>query len=155
MNRAHCFANNRNMSINARLSCYDKCICAKATRHMIQDQSTKVQDGQFVIIAWAWPVLLYLWYSISFDVDAINQSMSPRLSRLMHAPIKACVFMKGPHVLSQQRIITSSDTKDTIRDISNLKYEWVSSIMVLVCEGVHDELKSGIATYLSILPITS
>ena len=149
MNRAHCFANNRNMSINARLSCYDKCICAKATRHMIRDQSTKVQDGQFGIIPWAWLVLLYLWYSISSDEHALDQSVSSRLLRLVHALIKACVFINGLCVLSRNRIMKSIDTKDNICDISSLKYDWVSAALALVCEGFHDKLKSVIASYSS------
>ena len=51
--------------------------------------------------------------------------------------------------------MTTFDTKDTIRDISNLKYDWMSATLVLVCEGVHDELKSMNATYLSKTHITS
>ena len=41
------------------------------------------------------------------------------------------------------------DTKDTIRDISSLKYDWVSATLLLVCKGVHDKLKSRITTCLS------
>ena len=115
----------------------------------------KIEDGQFVIIQWAWLVLLYLWYNTSSDEHAHDQSISSRLLRLVHAPIKASVFSNGSRVLSRERSVTIIDTKDTIRDISNLKYDWVSATLLLVCEGVHDELRSMAVTYLSKIHITS
>ena len=138
----HRFAIDSNYAtINERLSwCYDKCICA-GSRHMMQDPNA-IEDGQFVTIQWDWFVLLYLWYNTSSGNHAHDQSVSSRLLRLVHAPIKASVFSNGSRVLSRERSVTIIDTKDTIRDISNLKYDWVSVTLLLFCEGVHDKLRS-------------
>ena len=68
---------------------------------------------------------------------------------------KTSVFLNGSRVLSQERSVTTIDTKDTIRDISNLKYDWVSATLLLVFKGVHDELRSMAVTYLSNIHITS
>ena len=120
----------------------------------MRDQPNVIEDGQFVIIQWAWLVLLYLWYNTSSDEHAHDQSISSRLLRLVHAPIKASVFSNGSRVLSRERTMTTIVTKDTIHDKSSMEYVWVSATLPSVCEGVHDELKSRIAIYLSILPIT-
>ena len=92
---------------------------------------------------------------MSSVVYAINQNMSSRLLRLVHAPIKASVFSNGSRVLSRERTMTTIDTKDTIRVNPIMEYVWVSATLLLVCEGVHDELRSMAKTYLSILPIKS
>jgi len=92
---------------------------------------------------------------MSSVVHAINQSMSSRLLRLVHAPIKASVFSNGSRVLSRERTMTTIDTKDTIRVNSSMEYVWVSATLLLVCEGVHDELRSMAPTYLSKIHITS
>jgi hypothetical protein len=151
----HRFAIDSNYAtINERLSCYDKCICA-GLRYKMQDQPNAIEDSQFVTIQWAWLVLLYLWYNTSSHNHAHDQSISSRLLRLVHAPIEASVFSNGSRVLSRERSVTTIDTKDTVRDISNLKYNWVSATLLLVCERVHDELRSMAPTYLSKIHITS
>jgi hypothetical protein len=121
--RAHRLVIDSNYAtINERLSaCYDKCICA-GSRHMMRDQPNVIEDGQFVIIQWAWLVLLYLWYNTSSVEHAHDQSISSRLLRLVHAPIKASVFSNGSRVLSRERTMTTIDTKDTIRDNSSMEY---------------------------------
>ena len=51
--------------------------------------------------------------------------------------------------------MTTIDTKDTICVNSSMEYVWVSATLLLVCEGVHDKLRSMALTYLSKIHITS
>ena len=118
-------------------------------------KSTGKTDYANFVITWAWFVILYLCTNMSSVVHAINQNMSSGLLRLVHAPIKASVFSNGSRVLSRERTMSTIDTKDTIRVNSSMEYVWVSATLLLVCEGVHDELRSMAKTYLSILPIKS
>ena len=120
-------------------------------------KSTGKTDVQYdhLVITWAWFVILYLCTNMSSVVHAINQSMSSLLLRFVHAPIKASVFLNSSRVLSQERTMNTIDTKDTIHDNSSMEYVWVSATLLLVCEGVHDELRSMALTYLSKIHITS
>ena len=66
-------------------------------------KSTGKTDFANFVITWAWFVILYLCTNMSSVVHAINQNMSSRLLRLVHAPIKASVFSNGSRVSSREK----------------------------------------------------